>query len=411
MLFLHGLESPERLHWNLVCSAQRVSIIGLFNGIGQFIRIQEATMERDIVKTGLILALVCAIAAGSLALTQNVTSGIIAERQERELQAMLIELLPTADSFELVTEENAQYYLGKSSGQLVGAVVVGEASGYGGLLQLLVAVNPQGVIQSVNVRSQSETIGIGSRAMQPEFLDQFRNLTPEKKPVPGTNVDMLQGATISSRAVTSAVGKALDIFGQYVLGMSESDEKIDFTKVPDGVYEGSAEGFEGSIKVKVTVAQGKITKVEVTEQHDTPEVAGAAIQGIPGRIVEQQDWRVDVVSGATYTSQGIMNAVKNAMPDTSLNVSRLADGEYEGQAEGFSGMTKVKVKVAGGKITTLEVTAHADTKDVAEPAFRSLIDAIKTQQSLKVDTVTGATYSSEGFLAAVLNALEKAPLK
>lgn len=368
-------------------------------------------MERDIVKTGLILALVCAIAAGSLALTQNITSGIIAERQEKELQTMLTELLPSADSFESVTEADAQYFLGKSSGQLVGAVVVGEAKGYGGLLQLLVGVNPQGAIQAVKVRSQSETIGIGSRAMEPEFLSQFNNLTPEKKPVPGTNVDMLQGATISSRAVTAAVGKALDIFGQYVLGLSAADEQIDFSKVPDGVYEGSAEGFEGNIKVKVTMAQGKITKVEVTEQHDTPEVAGAAIQGIPGRIVEQQDWKVDVITGATYTSQGIMNAVKNAMPDTSLNISRVADGEYGGQAEGFSGTTKVKVKVSGGKITAIEVTSHADTKEVADPAFAKLIEAVKTQQSVKVDAVAGATYSSEGFLAAIVNALEQAPQK
>lgn len=84
----------------------------------------------------------------------------------------------------------------------------------------------------------------------------------------------------------------------------------------DGVYEGTGAGLNGAIKVSVTVSGGKITDVTVVEHSETAGISDPAIAQIPAAIVEAQSADVDIVSGATYTSKGIIEAVKNALnPD------------------------------------------------------------------------------------------------
>ncbi|MGE5630529.1 MAG: FMN-binding protein [Caulobacteraceae bacterium] len=80
----------------------------------------------------------------------------------------------------------------------------------------------------------------------------------------------------------------------------------------DGIYEGTGEGMH-TIKVAVEVAGGKIVKVEIKEHEETKGVAEPALEQIPAAIVEKNSPDVDVVSGATRASEGIINAVKNAL--------------------------------------------------------------------------------------------------
>lgn len=81
----------------------------------------------------------------------------------------------------------------------------------------------------------------------------------------------------------------------------------------DGVYTGKGAGLNGAITVDVTVEGGKITKVEVKEHSETAGISDPAIEQIPAAIVEAQSADVDVVAGATFTSNGIMEAVKAAL--------------------------------------------------------------------------------------------------
>lgn len=76
---------------------------------------------------------------------------------------------------------------------------------------------------------------------------------------------------------------------------------------------GQAKGYGGELKVSVTMEGDKITAVDVTENSETPAVAGDALKNIPAAIVEKNSADVDVVSGATLTSRAIMAAVKNAI--------------------------------------------------------------------------------------------------
>lgn len=78
-------------------------------------------------------------------------------------------------------------------------------------------------------------------------------------------------------------------------------------------YIGNGVGYKGNIKVKVGVLDGKITKISVLEQQEDWDYYNKAKKGVIGQILEKQSTEVDVVSGATYSSKGIIGAVKDAL--------------------------------------------------------------------------------------------------
>ena len=90
----------------------------------------------------------------------------------------------------------------------------------------------------------------------------------------------------------------------------------------DGVYEGSAQGYKSQIKVSVTVKKGKLQDIEILEENDTPNFFERA-EKITDDIIEEQSLNVDAVSGATYSSAGIINAVNDALK------SAVTEGELE----------------------------------------------------------------------------------
>ena len=83
--------------------------------------------------------------------------------------------------------------------------------------------------------------------------------------------------------------------------------------VPDGDYEGKGVGYNGNIKVKVTVSGGKITAIEILKTDDDEEYFYDAKKKIIQEILDRQTAEVDAASGATSSSDGIMKAVKNAL--------------------------------------------------------------------------------------------------
>jgi uncharacterized protein with FMN-binding domain len=85
-------------------------------------------------------------------------------------------------------------------------------------------------------------------------------------------------------------------------------------KYKDGTYEGSGVGFHKEpITVSVTVSNGKISDIEVTSYKDDRPYLSRAYNTICSEIIDSQSTDVDIVSGATYSSQGIMDAVENAL--------------------------------------------------------------------------------------------------
>lgn len=78
------------------------------------------------------------------------------------------------------------------------------------------------------------------------------------------------------------------------------------------VKEGTGLGYADDIKVAVTMDEDKIVAIEVKENRDTPGIANPAIEQLTKKVIEEQSSRLDTVAGATYTSEGFLEAVNNA---------------------------------------------------------------------------------------------------
>lgn len=79
-----------------------------------------------------------------------------------------------------------------------------------------------------------------------------------------------------------------------------------------------------------------------------------------------------------------------------------------GVGEGFGGDITVEVTLEGETITSVEVLSHEESEGISDPAIEEVPAAIVAANSTEVDTVSGATYTSEGIIAAVNAALESA---
>lgn len=205
-------------------------------------------------------------------------------------------------------------------------------------------------------------------------------------------------------------------------------------ELADGVYKGSATGFSGPVTVAVTIMDKKIISIDILSSTDDEAFFNRA-KGVIDRIIASQSFDVDVVSGATYSSNGIIGAVKNALTgekdngvtgkskqestsesesDSSLaeiaavqDASAYKDGTYYGTGKGFAGTMKVKVDISGGKIASISIVSTKDGDSYVKSAS-SLLDTIVEKHSTNVDTVSGATFSSRGIIAAVRSALSQA---
>ncbi|MDD6143419.1 MAG: C-GCAxxG-C-C family (seleno)protein [bacterium] len=96
-----------------------------------------------------------------------------------------------------------------------------------------------------------------------------------------------------------------------------------------------------------------------------------------------------------------------AAPAVAEAETELAANEYIGEANGFDGPIKVKVTMDGDKIAKIDVLSHGDTPGICDKAFSTIPQAIIDAQSTKVDVASGATFSSQGIMAAVEDALSK----
>src|SRR5690554_2333347 len=134
-----------------------------------------------------------------------------------------------------------------------------------------------------------------------------------------------------------------------------------FADIADGVYEGTSDaGMHPGLKVAVTFEGGSITNVEFVEHGETEGISDPAIEGVPAAIVEASSTMVDAVSGATYTSDAIKEAVSLALegavaegeteaPAEPAEAGSYADGTYEGVSDAgmYEGL-KVAATVEGG---------------------------------------------------------------
>ncbi|WP_294520394.1 FAD-dependent oxidoreductase [uncultured Pseudoflavonifractor sp.] len=133
-----------------------------------------------------------------------------------------------------------------------------------------------------------------------------------------------------------------------------------------GTYEGTGKGYGGDIKVSVTVDETAITDIEVVEQSETESVGGAALPTLVDKVLSAQSVNIDGVSGATYTSDGFLTAVREAITASGADPDSLGQGQT-GESETKDTVTMstdVVVVGAGGAGLTAALTAVQNGADV-----------------------------------------------
>ena len=191
-----------------------------------------------ILKNTLILTAITVVAGCLLGLVYEITKGPIAVAQESAKQEAYRTVLVDAEDFTSYEEfdaEESSFLLAEAgytsddinevavakdqSGKAIGYVItVTSHEGYGGDIQISVGILNDGTVKGIEMLSIGETAGLGMKAKEPEFKDQFKDKQVEKFTYTKSGekgddkIDALSGATITTNAVTNAVDSALVYF-------------------------------------------------------------------------------------------------------------------------------------------------------------------------------------------------------
>lgn len=187
-----------------------------------------------------------------------------------------------------------------------------------------------------------------------------------------------------------------------------------------GTYEAEAQGFGGAVKAQVTVDEANMTELTLTGEGETPELGGAAMASLQAEILKNQTIEVDSVTGATITSGAVKEAVSKALSaargeeaeeETTEAVQAATDGlfnpgTYTAEVRGMNPMT-ITVTFEADKIADIQVE-HEETAGIGEPVVGSMTEAILEGQGLAIDTVSGATLTSNAMLDGVAECARQA---
>ena len=187
-----------------------------------------------IIKNTIILTLITLVSGIGLGLVYEVTKAPIAQAQESAKKEAWQQVFPDAaeSDFEAVDvdEKAAKEALKQmdvngtidevcevKGGETGYIVTTTDKEGYGGNIQITVGITSDGTVNGVSILSISETAGLGMRATEPVFYEQYQGKQAEKFVVSkdggdGEPIDAISGATITSRAVTGAVNAALGYY-------------------------------------------------------------------------------------------------------------------------------------------------------------------------------------------------------
>ena len=296
----------------------------------------------------------------------------------------------------------------------------GTGTGFAGKITVAVEIKDKKIVAITILNVEADDAAFFNRAKG--VIDRI---------IQSQNLDVVKNALTGEKDS----GKTAENPGQGQ-GSTTLAASMDAGSYKDGVYYGSATGFAGPIKVKVVITDGKIASVEIVETSDGSSYISKA-SSITGKIVASQSTNVDTVSGATYSSVGIINAVRNALAQAAVNPGEggqqdlivpelpeqkvedvpavptvsgnfpYPDGTYYGTAEGYLGDITVAVVIQNQTIQSVEILSNEDDAAYFDRA-KVVANRVVNQQTTGVDTVSGATYSSRGIINAIQAALDAA---
>ena len=320
-----------------------------------------------------VLLLICVAVGGALGLVNSLTEGPIAQQAVEAANAARRDSFADADSFEQVELAGDSgvdtCYMAMKDGQLAGYVAQVTVTGFGGPIEIHVGMDMEQTITGIKVGGSafSETPGLGAKAKDPEFMDQFAGLTIPTQ-LGSDGLDAITGATITSGAVSSGVNKAgyfiRDLidppaednrpedlqFGGVLPGATTKEEQtapvgIDklYTSDAGVVLYVTGKGRNGDMQVQVGVGHsGQVAGVYIDPaMHKETEGLGDLVEesyfwgqfiGNTGSFAVGEN--IDAVSGATITSETVIDCVNRAVAAAQpyLDVSLAVDIPEMGEA-------------------------------------------------------------------------------
>lgn len=182
-----------------------------------------------------------------------------------------------------------------------------------------------------------------------------------------------------------------------------------------GEYVGEAQGFGGTVTVKITVDDAAVTAAEITAANETAAIGGTAAESLAAAMIGATSADdIEVVTGATITSTAVKEALGKALAaangEETANDAPVAftAGTYTGTAKGYNGAVEVTVTFSDTAVTEVVVGANLETDHVGTVAFEPVIADILAANGTGVDVVSGATFSSNAVRNAVNDAAEQA---
>lgn len=186
------------------------------------------------------------------------------------------------------------------------------AQGFGGDVTAEVTISG-GRIVNFKLTGDNETPAIGGAALEP--------LQQQVMAAQSAEIDGVSGATMTSGATKDAVAKALAQAG--IATVETGAQAADGDLFIPGTYVGVANGFGGDLIVKVVVDNQTIQSVQVVENHETVNIGSFAVEMQPEKMVAAQTVKVDALSGATVSSNGIKAAVTNALKQAGADIDAM----------------------------------------------------------------------------------------
>ena len=244
-------------------------------------------------------------------------------------------------------------------------VYVGSSRGYGGTVRVQVTME-NGSITEIGILDASHETK--------QFLRRAKRLLTTVVEAQSWEVDAVSEATYTSRGILGAVQNALtgEVVNNPLPPQPTAPLVVEEFTAPstylDGIYTAEAMGFEGRITVQVTVAEDQITDITILSAEDEEEYLSRAKQVIPA-ILEGQSPNVDAVSGATYSSTGILNAVKLALAKAAVAPAEEAEPEQAASEEA------AEEAVPSEAAKPEETPVTAPTVEVAHPEEKSVVPA------------------------------------